>query len=659
MELEKGVQRFLSPGGRIFADTCSLMHRGAHRFFREQLAPALSRNSATLIVPRGVVQELKKFKEEDSRRGMQARRGYEILIDLQSLGLLTVRGESGDRFPDQLFISLFARFMTHYDICLITQDRKLGQDVLALADMESVSRKRTLSVYAISGDGGELIPHEDEGTRSSAVPAAESSEEDSQPAGFPCAEMCRGVRDPSFPLGIRPVRFVPLADVPTVELGDGDVVFGDEMGAVGLKECIGEGGEGACFLTGGGQVCKLYRPERLSKALEEKLRMMVEYGCTTPGICWPRDLVRDSSGHFRGVLMDRAEGVDLQRAIAVRPLLERNFPNWTRRDLVRVAIDLVGKVAVLHDRNVLLGDINPRNVFVSPGRKTWLVDTDSCQVSDYPCPVGTPTFTAPEIQGRDFKDFLRTVDHEQFALATQIFMILLPGKPPYSHQGGGAPGENIRLGNFPYAVGEKRSGNVPRGPWRYIFSNLPRAIKDAFEAVFNHGQRYSAREWLELLRDYLEGLESGFLCDELFPKDLKLIEPVELCCPSCGKTFLASGPMVEHLHSIGRDCYCNECRQEILVECDRCHDRFGMPRFLLNELGQKGRSHYCPACREPEVFRCSCCGREYTVPRFLGDNIRKGLMQPLCPDCRSSSRTQAMKLDKEVAEVIFGEMRKR
>jgi DNA-binding helix-hairpin-helix protein with protein kinase domain len=144
--------------------------------------------------------------------------------------------------------------------------------------------------------------------------------------------------------------------------------------------------------------------------------------------------VRDPDGRFVGILMDRAEGVDLQRALFVKPLLEKTFPHWTRRNLVDLALDVVQKVRELHRRNVLLGDLNPRNILADPQGRAWFVDLDSCQVGGYPCPVGTPTFTPPEIQGRDFKTFLRTPEQEQFALATLIFMILLPGKPPYSHR---------------------------------------------------------------------------------------------------------------------------------------------------------------------------------------------------------------------------------
>ena len=605
---------YLDPGGRVFADTCSLMHRRAERFFLDVLAPRLRGCGASLVVPLGVVRELQRFRDEDSRRGRLALGGYGILQHYQREGILDLRGDEGDCFPDQLFLSLFARFLTQYDLCLITQDKKLASDLRGLAGLGSVQRKRSLEVFGISRDGDRLVSHEEPRRAFFEVPG-----------------------DPVFPLATKCVASPPPQRVSSRSPGPQDPLAGDRLGSVRLVEPLGEGGEGTCWATEGGLVCKLYRPDRIGGILEAKMRLLVEGGCRTPRLCWPRDLVRDQEGRFVGILMDRAEGVDLQRALFVKPLLEKTFPHWTRRNLVGLALDVVEKVRELHRRNVLLGDLNPRNILVDPQGQAWFVDLDSCQVAGYPCPVGTPTFTPPEIQGRDFKTFLRTPEQEQFALATLVFMILLPGKPPYSQQGGSSPEENIRLGNFPYAVGEKRSGAVPRGPWRNLFSHLPWALKDAFEGVFNRGDRYSADRWEDLLRRYHQGLEAGWFCDDLFPRGPKILDPVATRCPSCGQEFWVSAPTLEQRIVQGKDCFCEDCRQDVLVACDQCDQTFPMPRFLLADLQKKGRPLYCPHCRTPERLRCSRCGGVYKTASFMAKKVHEGVWQPLCPECREAS----------------------
>lgn len=610
------IDPYMAPGGRIFVDTCSLMHRRAPRFFLDNLAPRLKETGAKVIVPMGVVKELRKFNQEDSRRGKLARDGYRVLCEYQRQGLLELRGEEDDRFPDQLFLSLFVRFMTHYDLCLITQDRKLAKDLSALEFVASVEGKRSMGLFGISSDGERLISHGNRGFYGQTPVQQE---------------------DRPFAIGTAPVIFAPIGEM-VESFQSGDVVYSGGL-PLTLTELLGQGGEGACWLTDSDQVCKIYRPDRLSPALEDKLALMVEAGCSTSGICWPRELVRDGKGRFIGYLMDRAQGRSLHSVLSVRANMERLFPHWTRKNLVSLAIEAVERIGAMHRRNVLLGDINTQNILLSQDEKLWFVDVDSYQVENYPCPVGTVTFTAPEIQGRDFKSFLRTEEQEQFALATLIFMILLPGKPPYSHQGGGNPGENIKLGNFPYAVGEKRGENVPRGPWRNIFSNLPRAIKDGFEAVFNRGDRIPAYRWLELLKDYSENLDKGYVSDEIFPKGLKLVDPVERICPGCGERFQISSSVADSLEEKGKDCYCDECRKDVLVECDRCKERFPMPQFLVENLTSRRRPIYCDTCREPVTLRCVSCGHTYETPKFKADEVQKGFIPAACPDCREVSRS--------------------
>ena len=67
-----------------------------------------------------------------------------------------------------------------------------------------------------------------------------------------------------------------------------------------------------------------------------------------------------------------------------------------------------------------MGDLNPTNIMVKFSEKVFFVDTDSYQIEDFPCPVGTPDYTAPEIQNRKKYDFLRSIGNENFAVATLL-----------------------------------------------------------------------------------------------------------------------------------------------------------------------------------------------------------------------------------------------
>ncbi|WP_220092232.1 hypothetical protein [Helicobacter sp. 16-1353] len=167
-------------------------------------------------------------------------------------------------------------------------------------------------------------------------------------------------------------------------------------------------------------------------------------------------------------------------------------------------------------------------------KKVYFVDTDSYQIGDFPCPVGTINYTAPEIQRKNFASFLRTIGNENFAVATLLFMIMLPGKPPYSHRGGENQIENIIQMNFPYRFEDKANNKEPDGSWRFMWSHLPYKVKKAFYHTFSKGGNYSTEDtrlsvtkWLKIFKFYIDLLDSGkfgtqdSMSLELFPTRYK------------------------------------------------------------------------------------------------------------------------------------------
>ena len=243
--------------------------------------------------------------------------------------------------------------------------------------------------------------------------------------------------------------------------------------------------------------------------------MMVAVQPDIPGVCWPIDLIRNKAGEFVGYVMNEARGSRLQIAVFYKSSLQKYFPSWKRQNLVQLCIEILIKIKKLHEIGVILGDINPLNILVESDTSVYFVDTDSYQIGSYPCVVGMVNFTAPEAHGKDYKSYLRTMEMERFAVATLLFMILLPGKPPFSHLGGGDPGENIKVGNFSYPFGGRTNKKTPDGPWRFIWSHLPYRTKDAFYKCFNENVRPTDEQWLTVMESYLHAINNHRMC----PKD--------------------------------------------------------------------------------------------------------------------------------------------
>ena len=156
-----------------------------------------------------------------------------------------------------------------------------------------------------------------------------------------------------------------------------------------------------------------------------------------------------------------------------------------------------------------------------------------------------PPFLAPELHGVQLRTHLRDIEAERFAIATLVFMLLHPGKPPYSHQGGEDPSKNVRNRHFPYPLGDQSGDRVPPGAWRFMWSQLPYYMKEKFHEVFSDGKRLQLDEWMDLLGRYENDLTKGYVSKEPFPTEFKRLSRKQVeqkggkwrKCGSCGKGF--------------------------------------------------------------------------------------------------------------------------
>lgn len=290
-----------------------------------------------------------------------------------------------------------------------------------------------------------------------------------------------------------------------------------------LKAEIGKGGEGVVYQVDNTTVAKIYKKDQLTQMKEDKIKALAAKKLSYDGICLPSIELYDLNKNFIGYTMPKADGFEMQTSIFNPKLIKIKFPNWGRLELAKMAITILKKIDYLHSNNVLIGDINPFNILVKDFNEVYFVDTDSYQVDNFPCPVGTIHFTAPEIQGKDYKTFLRNEEHEYFAIATLLFMILLPGKSPYSFQGGGDITENIKTNNFSYPLGDEDNFLAPQGMWEFIWTELPFDVRKAFHLVFKDNERLSPRDWIGVMESFISELEMGDVPNEIIPTDTEKI----------------------------------------------------------------------------------------------------------------------------------------
>ncbi len=381
---------------------------------------------------------------------------------------------------------------------------------------------------------------------------------------------------------------------------------------------LGFGGEGGVYLTDSGDVCKVYQPEKATVATEKKLQLMVKRPIGHPLICWPTELV-SKGGVFVGYLMPRARG-QIMRNVTNPEKILTVFPNWKRQDLAKLALKVCEVVEYLHKNNILVGDLSDTNIMVDEMGRPWFIDTDSYQLGSFPSPVGRRPFIHPDLLGADLKQMFRHIEHEWFALATLIFMILFPGRPPYAGAGADNQEDDHRDRVFPYRIDrigdprlDQRESQLGP-PWTLAWSNLSRPLRLAFSAVFRLGKEkraaldpneepYDATFWRKELQAYIRELDGkSSLSKELFPTRYPLTKL--------------------------------KADEERRV-CERCKEPFNAPRAAPGGQVSKGkqkRSRYCLTCLNTLMsFPCEVtqsngkpCKRKFLVRfRELDEHKRK------------------------------------
>jgi DNA-binding helix-hairpin-helix protein with protein kinase domain len=328
------------------------------------------------------------------------------------------------------------------------------------------------------------------------------------------------------------------------------IVFDPARHPIQLDTPIHEGGEGwiSRILGQPGKVAKIYKPLRQA-GRETKLRWMVANPPNDPGrsightsIAWPEFLLYDARGSFVGYVMPEITNACKMLNVLSPHLRAKTFASFDDHRLYRVAYNLATAVGALHACDYTIGDLNESNILVTPEALVTVIDTDSFQVREqregqiifYPCPVGRPEFTPPELQGKAFQGEVRQPEQDAFALAVLIFQLLMHGSHPFRAiwLGPGEPPsveERIYLGLFPYA--NPPAAGLVSPPPNLALDRLSPPLSDLMLRCFVDGQtnpknRPLPLEWKRLLKD---GENSLVTCPN------KHVYPGHLAqCPQCG-----------------------------------------------------------------------------------------------------------------------------
>jgi hypothetical protein len=281
-----------------------------------------------------------------------------------------------------------------------------------------------------------------------------------------------------------------------------------------LGRSIGAGGEGTVYLVDGdpGLVAKIYA-DLPAAAQIAKLTAMVASGddALRRVAAWPTAVLSGDDGPVGFLMPKLSSQLPLHELFGPRRRQEL-FPDAHWSFLVHAALNVARAFEAMHERDIVVGDVNSNNLVIHANSKTRFIDCDSFQIRRagtlYPCAVGVPEYQPPELQAADLATIERLPHHDAFGLAVMVFQLLFVGKHPFAgilppHLTGDATiGANVAAGHYFYGPNAACAGLRPP-PGSLALSALPDAIAALFERAFlgDPAGRPSATEWRVALRE--------------------------------------------------------------------------------------------------------------------------------------------------------------
>jgi DNA-binding helix-hairpin-helix protein with protein kinase domain len=289
-------------------------------------------------------------------------------------------------------------------------------------------------------------------------------------------------------------------------------IFDGHSQSVRLGALLGRGAEGAVYelATDRNVAAKIFSQISTEKA--EKIRVMV--GMRNSRLekltAWPQGILTRRSGETVGLVMPKiADRKDIRHLYS--PKSRRTvFLRADWRFLIYASANIARAFRVVHESGCVIGDVNHGSVLVGQDATVRLIDCDSFQVISgnrkFLCEMGVETFTPPELQGKNFKEVVRTPNHDNFGLAVMIFLMLFMGRHPfdgrYLAQGDMLGAQAIR--EFRFAYGSRRAFfQMEPPPHTAPLSIVGDTVALLFERAFSResiqGDRPDSSTWVTAL----------------------------------------------------------------------------------------------------------------------------------------------------------------
>ena len=287
-------------------------------------------------------------------------------------------------------------------------------------------------------------------------------------------------------------------------------------GPLRIGKLVGSGGEGAVYEDRNDphMVIKVLHQQHATPERAAKLHAMRNNPPqNAEALSWPNAVEYDANGlRYQMPKASKAAGTAYRFISAnERRQLPRHQQGYEYR--AKLGVRIAEAFRGLHAGHVRIGDVNPSNILVRADGSVMLIDCDSFQIPDppghqpYPCVVGSPEYTAPEID--DFRQQFRSQDSDNFALAVLLYQLLGNGSHPYQGIDTSANDavsniwERIKGHRFAHHTRDNRWRPTPGQlrSWRAMPEPVRSAFRQAFSPMATRIGRPTADTWASILEE--------------------------------------------------------------------------------------------------------------------------------------------------------------
>lgn len=293
------------------------------------------------------------------------------------------------------------------------------------------------------------------------------------------------------------------------------------------SDVIGAGGEGTVFrgrLNGDDLAVKVYHQPDHHRASKLTAFLSKRWSLPCRKIAQPMHLVYDANGRqIIGLTMPfLGQGFEELTSLANKKYRASFLVNTSM--VAKIFVDGGVTVDSIHNNGLVIGDFNDLNGLFR-GSEMLFIDVDAWQFDNFPCPVGTEQFLAPELYGIDLSQ--RAVfkpEHDWYSYAVMLFKSLL-----LVHPYGGTHKDvkqlttraTRRITVFDSGVKYPKIALAP--------DLLDDDLADAFDRVFSKGHR--GKFPIDLVRSYADSLVECDNCGMFYPHTRRQ-------CPVCSAATL-------------------------------------------------------------------------------------------------------------------------